>query len=144
MAEALFKREDELENVTILSTNSRHRFSFLNHPGQKAFRISAFYFGPVEREAAEQGIADFAPLHLSRIDRWCFETGRPDVNFFEVSPPDEDGYFSYGCTGNTSHTYHICSDDSCRDCYERKTKRCSGGCMGFKINRIPDCCASVR
>lgn len=32
--------------------------------------------------------------------------------------------------------YHVCSDEKCRDCFERKTMKCSGGCYAFKADKI--------
>jgi hypothetical protein len=33
------------------------------------------------------------------VDIWCRQNARPDVAFFEVSLPDENGYMSFGPSG---------------------------------------------
>lgn len=45
------------------------------------------------------GLADFTSVHLSQIDIFLRETAPVDIAFFEVSPPDEDGYMSFGTNG---------------------------------------------
>ena len=35
-----------------------------------------------------------------------------------------------------SYAYKIGVSDECKDCYRRKTLRCSGGCYAFKIAKI--------
>ncbi len=48
---------------------------------------------------------DYTSVHLSQVDIWCRQTQPPDVAFFEVSPPDEEGYMCYGGTGVAFHCY---------------------------------------
>lgn len=35
-----------------------------------------------------------------------------------------------------SEAFRTCGSDACRDCYDRKTGYCSGGCLGYKQDQI--------
>jgi len=53
------------------------------------------------REAQEEGWADYIPVHLFDIPKLCNEGPLPiDVAFIQLSPPDENGFCSFGITVN--------------------------------------------
>jgi acyl-CoA hydrolase len=61
------------------------------------FRHNAFFIGSNVRDAVLQGEADYTPVFLSEVPR-LFRSGRVriDVALIQVSPPDRNGYCSYG------------------------------------------------
>lgn len=61
------------------------------------FRHNAFFIGPHARKAVWEGRADYTPVFLSEVPR-LFKTGQVhlDVALIQVSPPDENGYCSFG------------------------------------------------
>ena len=105
IADAIAARSEELENVTIGCSNIIPPMSFLDCANPKAFRISTYFMGYEERRALKQGMADFTSVHLGQVDQWCRETFHPDIAFFDVSLPDENGYMSFGASGCCMHTF---------------------------------------
>lgn len=105
IADAIAARSEELENVTIGCSNIIPPMSFLDCANPKAFHISTYFMGYEERRALKQGMADFTSVHLGQVDQWCYETFHPDIAFFDVSLPDENGYMSFGASGCCMHTF---------------------------------------
>jgi acyl-CoA hydrolase/GNAT superfamily N-acetyltransferase len=96
LVEALSAREDvaDTEIVHILTLGlAAYAEPRLGH----RFRHNAYFIGPNVREAVAQGRADYTPIFLSEIPR-LFRTRRVviDVALISVSPPDEQGYCTYG------------------------------------------------
>ena len=102
LCDALARRSSELEDIEICGAMLPGQFKLLDHKG---FQVNTYFMGAKERECLRQRRANFTTVHLSQVDRWCLETAPADVAFFEVSPPDEDGYMSYGASGVALHTY---------------------------------------
>ncbi|MFW9916501.1 MAG: GNAT family N-acetyltransferase [Candidatus Thorarchaeota archaeon] len=73
-----------------IAPGARHRFS-------EAFHHNAFFVGDNVRGAIQQGLADFSPVYTSRLPD-LFRSGRIpiDIALIQVSPPDKEGYFTYG------------------------------------------------
>lgn len=116
LLDALYDRKDELENITLLCSMSITPCRMFDTdwpvdipPGQKGnpFSFDTFFLGAGERSAhRKHNMAfEFTSFHLSQVDLWMREIGRPDVSFLQVSRPDEDGYFSYGSAGICDHKY---------------------------------------
>ena len=104
LCEALGRRADEIEDVTIGCALISRPMKILNHPN---FRCRSFFLGPYERESLRAGTSDFdyTSEHFSKIDLWCRETLCANVAFLEVSPPDENGYMNLGPTGIGIHGF---------------------------------------
>jgi len=62
-----------------------------------AFRHQCYFLGDHERDLVERGMADAVPMHFHEIGR-AFRSGTIplDVALIQVSPPDEQGRYSYG------------------------------------------------
>ncbi|MFQ5980159.1 MAG: GNAT family N-acetyltransferase [Candidatus Heimdallarchaeota archaeon] len=73
-----------------IAPGARHRFS-------EAFHHNAFFVGDNVRGAIQQGLADFSPVYTSKLPH-LFQGGRIpiDIALIQVSPPDKNGYFTYG------------------------------------------------
>ncbi len=99
LCEALMARKDELTDVEVQCSMYVRPASFFSREGEGHFCSSTFFMGPAERTGHQVGMTDFTSFHLSEVNLWCTEIAKPDVAFIEVSPPDEDGYMSFGASG---------------------------------------------
>ncbi len=94
---ALAERGHELSDTEILHilTLGVAPYAASKHVGR--FRHNAFFIGSNVRDAVLQGQADYTPVFLSEVPR-LFRSGRVrvDVALIQVSPPDRNGYCSYG------------------------------------------------
>ncbi len=116
LLDALYDRKGELEDITLLCAMSITPCRMFNsdwpadiEPGKKGnpFKFDTFFLGAGERVGhRKHGMSfDFTSFHLSQIDLWAREIGRPDVSFMQVSRPDENGRFSYGSAGICDQKY---------------------------------------
>ena len=108
MLDALWDRRDELEDVAILCSMSVRpsRMFSADHDGHNPFHVETFFLGAQERIAhRKHGMPlEFTCFHLSQVDIWCKYVGKPDVCFFQVSEPDENGMVSCGPSGGCMYT----------------------------------------
>lgn len=105
LCDALGERGGELEDVTLTCSQIIRKVAIMSDRWPRAFRVCTYFMGTQERSMQELGRCDFTCVHLSQVDLFCRQTAPADVAFFEVSPPDENGYMSYGATGVALHTY---------------------------------------
>ena len=96
LLEALWRRKEELEDVTLTGGLLINPVDALCEGN---FKLMTYFIGPVERKRMNKAGFDFTSVHLSQTDIWIKETARPNTAFFEVSLPDENGYMSYGAGG---------------------------------------------
>ena len=94
---ALADRKDELTDVEVT-----HVLLIGNDPLSKPemaghFRHNSLFVGPADREAVNDGRADYIPVFLHEIP-WLFSSGQKhlDVAIIQTSLPDEHGYMSLG------------------------------------------------
>ena len=89
-----------LRDITIASGNIVVAPPGMEKPDPEHYAgITTYFMGNWERSCQAYIPVDYTSVHLSRSDLWCRQTSGVNVAFFEVSPPDEDGYMSYGPTG---------------------------------------------
>jgi acyl-CoA hydrolase len=63
----------------------------------KSFRHNSLFVGPADRQAVNDGRADYVPVFLHQIPRLFDERIVPlDVAMVQVSKPDEHGFMSFG------------------------------------------------
>ena len=109
MLEALWDRKDELEDVAVLCSMSVRpsRMFSADYDGHNPFHVETFFLGAQERIAhRKHGMPlEFTSFHLSQIDLWCRYVGKPDVCFFQVSRPDENGMVCCGPSGGSMYTF---------------------------------------
>ena len=106
---ALAQRAQDLEDVTISCSQIIPPLEAMNGSAAGPFRVLSYFMGPQERLMQSHGLADYTSVHLSQIKLWCEFTAKPDVVFLEVSPPDEQGYMSFGASGVALHD-HLCQN----------------------------------
>jgi acyl-CoA hydrolase len=97
LVRALAERAGELENVQLNHVLLIGKDP-LSAPGmEKHFRHNSLFVGPADREAVNDGRADYVPIFLHQIPRLFTEGIVPlDVAMVMVSPPDEHGFMSLG------------------------------------------------
>jgi acyl-CoA hydrolase len=85
-------RDVELSHVLLLGDDPLSRPDMAGH-----FRHNSLFVGPADREAVNDGRADYVPIFLHQIPR-LFSCGLLplDVAMVMVSPPDEHGFVSLG------------------------------------------------
>lgn len=111
LMDALWERRHELENVSILCSLSlmKSKMFGTDCDERNPFTVEVFFLGPQERNAHKKhGMPlKFTSFHLSQVDYWCRNIGKPDVCFLEVSRPDEQGYFSFGPSGGCVYDFML-------------------------------------
>lgn len=97
LVRALARRKDELRDVR-LSHVLLIGQDPLSTPEMAAhFRHNSLFVGPADREAVNDGRADYTPVFLYLIPRLFLEKIVPlDVTMVQVSPPDNHGFMSLG------------------------------------------------
>jgi acyl-CoA hydrolase len=97
LVRALSRRRDELRNVQLshVLLMGEDPLSAPDMAGH--FRHNSLFVGPADREAVNDGRADYTPIFLHQIPR-LFQSGiiPLDVAMVQVSPPDEHGFMSLG------------------------------------------------
>jgi acyl-CoA hydrolase len=97
LVEALAERYTELNDVQLnhvllLGQDPLSRPEMVGH-----FRHNSLFVGPADRQAVNEGRADYMPIFLYMIPRLFRERHVPlDVAMVQVSPPDLHGFMSLG------------------------------------------------
>lgn len=72
---------------------------------KRNFRISSFFIGDPNRDAINNGDADFTPVFTSRIPELIDRKSLPvDIALIQVSLPDEHGYVNLGVSVDVAKT----------------------------------------
>jgi acyl-CoA hydrolase len=97
LVRALARRGPELEDVQLAHVLLLGEDP-LSAPGmERHFRHHSLFVGPADRQAVNDGRADYVPIFLYMIPRLLRERIFPlDVAMVAVSPPDEHGFMSLG------------------------------------------------
>ncbi len=94
---ALAKRRNELTGVEIIHVLLLGKDP-LSAPGmENHFRHRSLFVGPADRQAVNEGRADYVPIFLHEIPSLFYSGAQPiEVAIIHTSPPDEHGFLSYG------------------------------------------------
>jgi len=85
-------KDVELVHVLLLGEDPLSRPDMEGH-----FRHNSLFVGPADREAINDGRADYVPIFLHQIPNLFYSGQMPiDVAMLHLSPPDEHGFMSYG------------------------------------------------
>jgi 4-hydroxybutyrate CoA-transferase len=95
--EALNPRALELENLQLIQVLTIGKADYVKPELVPHIRVNSLFISANVRDAVNDGRADFTPVFLSEIPG-LFKSGRLpiDVALIQVSPPDKNGYCSYG------------------------------------------------
>lgn len=97
LLEALCERAMQLEDLKVIQVLTIGSADYVKPEMAPHLRVNSLFISDNVREAVNDGRADFTPVFLSEIPR-LFKSGRLpiDVALIQVSPPDRNGYCSYG------------------------------------------------
>ncbi len=97
---ALLARQD-LEDIQIVHMMTFGEAAYTRPELARRFRMNTFFIGANTRQAVQEGLGDYTPMHLSQIPA-LFRSGRMKLDFalIQVSPPDEHGLCSFGTETN--------------------------------------------
>lgn len=97
LVEALVERAGELSQVEIVHMVAMGPAKYAQPGMEASFRHNALFVGSSTRKAVEQQRADYTPCFFSEIPRLFREGYLPvDVALIQVTPPDDQGYCSFG------------------------------------------------
>jgi len=101
LIEALVARASELSGVEIVHMVAMGPAKYAQPGMEKSFRHNGFFLGGTTRKAVEEGRADFTPCFFSEVPRLFRSGALPvDVALIQVTPPDADGFCSYGVSAD--------------------------------------------
>lgn len=110
LIDALVERASELENVQIGHMVSMGQAKTAQPGLEKSFRHCAWFVTAPVRKAVEEKRADFAPVFFSEVPRLFKENIWPvDVALIQVTPPDEQGFCSYGTSADYTKAAAECA-----------------------------------
>lgn len=97
LVEALVARAPELTEVEIVHMVAMGPAKYAQPGMENSFRHNALFVGGTTRKAVEEKRADYTPCFFSEIPR-LFKQNllSVDVALIQVTPPDADGFCSYG------------------------------------------------
>jgi len=97
LIDALTARKDELEDVQLNHVLLIGEDPIADPKYKGHFRHNSLFVGPADRDAINDGRADYVPVFLHQIPRLFRDGVIPlDVAIIHVSPPDEHGFCSLG------------------------------------------------
>jgi len=101
LIDALVDRAPELENVEIVHMVAMGQAKYAQPGMEKSFRHNAVFVGGSTRKAVEEKRADYTPCFFHEVPRLFKEKILPvDVALIQVTPPDKDGFCSYGVSAD--------------------------------------------
>jgi 4-hydroxybutyrate CoA-transferase len=93
---ALVERAPELRDVEILQLLTIGSSDYVVPGMEQHLRVNTLFISPNVRAAVNEGRVDFTPIFLSEIPDLCRNHLKIDIALIHVSPPDEDGFCSFG------------------------------------------------
>ena len=101
LVNALVERANALENVEIVHMVAMGESLYAQPGMEKSFRHNSLFVGGSTRKAVAENRADFTPMFLSETPRLFKENILPlDVALINITPPDEQGFCSYGVSAD--------------------------------------------
>lgn len=97
LMKALASRKDELKDVELVHVLLMGEDPLSRPEMEGHFRHNSLFVGPADREAINEGRADYVPIFLHQIPDLFYSDQMPlDVALLHLSPPDEHGFMSFG------------------------------------------------
>lgn len=101
LVDALVARAPELRDVEIVHMVAMGPAAFARPGMERSFRFNGFFLGAPTRKAVEDGRGAYTPCFFSEVPRLFKQKILPvDVMLLQVTPPDEQGFCSYGLSGD--------------------------------------------
>ncbi|GAA0713705.1 acetyl-CoA hydrolase/transferase family protein [Paraclostridium ghonii] len=99
--EAMVNESERYSNVEIVHMIGMGPGEYVKKDKEFNFKHNALFVGSSTREAVAEGRADFTPCHFSEVPRLFKEEYlKVDVAIIQVSPPDNNGYCSFGISND--------------------------------------------
>lgn len=97
LLKALASRKDELEDVELVHVLLMGEDPLSKPEMEGHFRHNSLFVGPADRQAINEGRADYIPIFLHQIPNLFYSGQMPlDIAMLHLSPPDEHGFMSFG------------------------------------------------
>ncbi|MFX1304017.1 MAG: acetyl-CoA hydrolase/transferase family protein [Promethearchaeota archaeon] len=97
LVDELVNQKDRLQNVEIVHMVPLRECKYCLPEMEKHFRHNSLFAGAGTRKSISEGRADYTPVFFSEIPRLFKDYILPvDVALIQLSPPDDNGYLSYG------------------------------------------------
>ena len=94
---AMVKNKEYYSNIEIVHLVGLGPGDYVKEEMTAHFRHNSLFAGSSTRKAIEEGLADYTPCFFSEVPRmFRDEYLKVDVAIIQVSPPDENGYCSFG------------------------------------------------
>ena len=107
---ALVDRAPELRNVEIVHMVAMGPAKYAQPGMESSFRHNALVVGGSTRKSVEEKRADYTPCFFSEIPRLFRDGFLPvDVALIQVTPPDEQGFCSFGVSVDYTQTATECA-----------------------------------
>lgn len=98
---ALSRRREQLRDVTVSQLLGLGRFDYLTPESAPHIRHSTPFLGAATRAGAAEGWVDWVPVNFSEVPPLIRQGLMPcDLVFAQVSPMDDDGFFSLGVSAD--------------------------------------------
>ena len=97
LVESMLRQADGFKDVELVHIHGLGETPWIDPEYGDVLRTNSFFLTPTLRDAVERGQADYTPCPMSEVAS-LFENGPLplDVALIQVSPPDEDGWCSFG------------------------------------------------
>lgn len=97
LVESMLRHADSFKDVELVHIHGLGETPWIDPKYEQVLRTNSFFLTPALRDAVERGHADYTPCPLSEVAS-LFERGPLplDVALIQVSPPDADGWCSFG------------------------------------------------
>ncbi len=97
LVQALVARAPELRDVEIVHMVAMGPAAFAQPGMERSFRFNGFFLGAPTRKAVQENRGGFTPCFFSEVPRlFKHKILTVDVMLMQVTPPDEQGFCSYG------------------------------------------------
>jgi acyl-CoA hydrolase/RimJ/RimL family protein N-acetyltransferase len=97
LVESMLRQADGFKDVELVHIHGLGETPWIDPEYGDVLRTNSFFLTPTLRDAVERGQADYTPCPMSEVAS-LFENGPLplDVALIQVSPPDADGWCSFG------------------------------------------------
>lgn len=94
--EALINHRDNYSDVEVISMLSMGKSDWANPENKGHFYYNCFFATGANRAAIARGEADFTTIYFFEVPKYFEEELHPNVMLVQLSPPDSNGYCSFG------------------------------------------------
>ncbi|MEW5818875.1 MAG: acetyl-CoA hydrolase/transferase C-terminal domain-containing protein [Cyanobacteriota bacterium] len=97
LTKELVNQRDRLKDVQLIQNIALGKAEQCQEPMEDSIKYKTFFVGPGSRKSVAERRSEFIPSYFSELPRLFNEKIIPvDVAILHLSPPNENGYLSYG------------------------------------------------